>query len=239
MVLVAVARWSDRRRGLALRSDVLHELQRQIQPAARSFAYIFPETAFMDALEDPEKGAQRLEDSAQRIRESLAKWERGKKDLGLEPKTERAVRQGMASAERALRDTARWLREQAVWLRGMPYWLRRAILRDQERHFRRRAGAPWEKVVELASLIEKRIQQSVAHSASLLELEVALREGVGLLPTAWVEETLDALLRRGWLSQPAEGQIRIGPLLLHQWLRRETVEFASGPLEPYAKEVGR
>jgi len=239
MVLVAVARWSDRRQGLALRSDVLHELQRQIQPAARSFARIFPEAAFMDALEDPEKGAQRLEDSARQIREVLAKWERGKKELGLEPKTERAVERGMVSAERALRDAAGWMRERAMWLRGMPHWPRRTILRGQERHFRGRVGASWEKVVELAPLIEKRIQQSVAPSASLLELEIALREGVGLLPTAWVEETLDALLQRGWLIQPAEGQIRIGPLLLHQWLRRETVEFASGPLEPYAREVER
>jgi hypothetical protein len=239
MVLVAVARWSDRRQGLALRSDVLHELQRQIQPAARSFARIFPEAAFMDALEDPEKGAQRLEDSARQIREVLAKWERGKQELGLEPKTERAVERGMVSAERALRDAAGWMRERAMWLRGMPHWPRRTILRGQERHFRGRVGASWEKVVELAPLIEKRIQHSVAPSASLLELEIALREGVGLLPTAWVEETLDALLQRGWLIQPAEGQIRIGPLLLHQWLRRETVEFASGPLEPYAKEVGR
>lgn len=117
-VLFSVARWSARRDGDALWADVIYELERQVQPAARSFAHVFPPLINWAVLQDPAEGARRLDRSAEYVRRVLGYLEKVKREIGEAKLFKRHLREaGMASAKVAneLRKLSPWLASRFRW----------------------------------------------------------------------------------------------------------------------------
>ena len=145
-VLVAVARWSERRREDALWADVIFELERQVQPAARSFAHVFPPLMNWAVLKDPVEGARWLDRSAKRVRKVLGYLEKVKQEIREAKLFKSSLREAgevLASSAEALRKLSPWLESRFCWdaadleegtkhLRGSAEWMQRAVVKMEE-----------------------------------------------------------------------------------------------------------